>query len=114
MSTISSTLTTANGGIDISLTSPQNSSNYSLPSIGAGNATGQPGGPSNEVLANFFKSLIENKKPSGATSPNSSIDTREVEAPVSSSPLPARSRRPTISRKDPHKEDRLRQLTNKP
>ncbi|KAG0747758.1 hypothetical protein G6F57_006400 [Rhizopus arrhizus] len=81
----------------------------SLPPMDGG---GQQGGPSHEVLANFFQSLLSKKSSSGASPPTSVLGSREGES--DSTPVPSRGRRPTISRKDVHKElDRLRQFSNK-
>lgn len=86
----------------------------------------QPGGPSHEVLANFFQSLLVKKasSTSGGSSPtsllgNTGLTGRESEEPNNTTPTAAPSsgttRRPTISRKDVHKElDRMRQYVNKP
>jgi dynein light intermediate chain 1 len=87
----------------------------SLPPIDTGNGTGQPGGPSHEVLANFFQSLLSKKASSGGSSPTSILGTRDSETVTSSTTAATSSRRPTISRKDVHKElDRMRQFVNKP
>jgi dynein light intermediate chain 1 len=81
----------------------------SLPPMDGG---GQQGGPSHEVLANFFQSLLSKKSSSGASPPTSVLGSREGESDITS--VPSRGRRPTISRKDVHKElDRLRQFSNK-
>ncbi|KAI8058955.1 dynein light intermediate chain-domain-containing protein [Gilbertella persicaria] len=98
----------------------------------------QPGGPSHEVLANFFQSLLVKKASSssgGASSPttllgNSTLGSREGSSEdmttstnttattnttnTTTSPSSGTTRRPTISRKDVHKElDRMRQYVNK-
>ncbi|KAG1469706.1 hypothetical protein G6F56_003098 [Rhizopus delemar] len=87
----------------------------SLPPIDTGNGAGQPGGPSHEVLANFFQSLLSKKASSGGSSPTSLLGTRDGEHVASSTASPTSSRRPTISRKDVHKElDRMKQFVNKP
>ncbi|KAG1055785.1 hypothetical protein G6F43_002277 [Rhizopus delemar] len=87
----------------------------SLPPIDTGNGTGQPGGPSHEVLANFFQSLLSKKASSGGSSPTSILGARDSETVTSSTTAATSSRRPTISRKDAHKElDRMRQFVNKP
>ncbi|KAF1805926.1 dynein light intermediate chain-domain-containing protein [Mucor lusitanicus] len=90
------------------------------------------GGPSHEVLANFFQSLLVKKtsSSSGGSSPTATSllggsslnggsasrggDDSEgsLQSPSSTG---ASARRPTISRKDVHKElDRMRQYVNKP
>ena len=94
----------------------------------------QPGGPSHEVLANFFQSLLSKKASSGGSSPTTASllsGTRGDDAvggtsatatpnstlatnPLSSTPSSGTTRRPTVSRKDVHKElDRMRQYVNK-
>jgi len=92
---------------------------------------GAGGGPSHEVLANFFQSLLVKKtsSSSGGSSPTatsllggSSLNggspargddgDSSIQSPSSTG---ASTRRPTISRKDVHKElDRMRQYVNKP
>ncbi|KAI9247052.1 dynein light intermediate chain-domain-containing protein [Sporodiniella umbellata] len=87
----------------------------SLPPIDTGNGAGQPGGPSHEVLANFFQSLLSKKASSGGSSPTSLLGSRDGEHVTNNTASPTSSRRPTISRKDVHKElDRMKQLVNKP
>jgi dynein light intermediate chain 1 len=105
-------------------------SNVAIPSIDT-HLTSSPigvnqppgGGPSHEVLANFFQSLLVKKASttSGSSSPNttllgSSLNGRDTEEGTSSPQTSSgTTRRPTISRKDVHKElDRMRQYVNKP
>lgn len=83
------------------------------------NAPGQNGGPSHEVLANFFQSLLSKKassgggvSPTGPASPGSSLLNGPGGQPNGRSEDPTSYRRPAITRKDVHKElDRMRQYT---
>ncbi|KAG2203791.1 hypothetical protein INT47_012724 [Mucor saturninus] len=83
--------------------------------------TGGAGGPSHEVLANFFQSLLSKKASSGGSSPTTTslLNTMgREEVSTTTTPSSAASsgttRRPTVSRKDVHKElDRMRQFVNK-
>ncbi|KAI8379892.1 dynein light intermediate chain-domain-containing protein [Choanephora cucurbitarum] len=116
--------TTASAGLtSTTSTLPSIDSNLNSPITGVN----QPGGPSHEVLANFFQSLLVKKAsstsvgtPSSPTTTllgNPALGSKDVttEDGTSSSPSSAgSSRRPTISRKDVHKElDRMRQYVNK-
>ncbi|GAA5807691.1 hypothetical protein MFLAVUS_001065 [Mucor flavus] len=91
------------------------SANVTLPTIDTNLNNPGPngaGGPSHEVLNNFFLSLLSKKaSSSGGSSPITS--NREELTALTSSTLPASSgttRRSTISRKEVHKElDRMRQ-----
>lgn len=100
-------------------------SGSTLPTIDTnlGNPIGvnQPGGPSHEVLANFFQSLLVKKASSSGSSPtttllgNSGFGNREEDGNNTPSTPTGTARRSTISRKDVHKElDRIRQYVNKP
>ncbi|KAI7898319.1 dynein light intermediate chain-domain-containing protein [Cokeromyces recurvatus] len=103
--------------LKLSSNSPTNISNMSsgssLPAIDT--SVNQPGGPSHEVLANFFQSLLV-KKASASSSPTSILGNGgndDVSSPTTISS--GMARRPTVSRKDVHKElDRMRQYVNKP
>ncbi|KAI8646309.1 dynein light intermediate chain-domain-containing protein [Parasitella parasitica] len=103
--------------------------NSNMPSMGGTGQAGVAGsgGPSHEVLANFFQSLLVKKtsSSSGSSSPTAasllgggsnlnSTARIDDESSVGSQPLTGSSaRRPTISRKDVHKElDRMRQYVN--
>lgn len=86
-------------------------------------AGGGAGGPSHEVLANFFQSLLSKKASSGGSSPTTTsllsggLGGREEVSNTATNTTSASSgttRRPTVSRKDVHKElDRMRQFVNK-
>lgn len=84
----------------------------------------QAGGPSHEVLANFFQSLLSKKASSGGSSPTTTsllsggLGSREEPSNTTTinttSASSGTTRRPTVSRKDVHKElDRMRQFVNK-
>jgi dynein light intermediate chain 1 len=87
------------------------------------NGAGGQNGPSHEVLANFFQSLLSKKassggqggqSPTGTGSPGSSLlnGSSPVGQPNGRSEDPTSYRRPAITRKDVHKElDRMRQYT---
>ncbi|KAI8384276.1 dynein light intermediate chain-domain-containing protein [Radiomyces spectabilis] len=82
---------------------------------------GAAGGPSHEVLANFFQSLLSKKASSGSGSPTAASPASSLLAAGGTSPTgraedgSSTGRRATISRKDVHKElDRMRQFVNKP
>ncbi|CAO0801347.1 unnamed protein product [Mucor circinelloides] len=113
--------------------SPIDTNNMTSPLGGVNQpgVAGAGGGPSHEVLANFFQSLLVKKtsSSSGGSSPTatsllggSSLNggspargddgDSSIQSPSSTG---ASTRRPTISRKDVHKElDRMRQYVNKP
>ncbi|KAI8143883.1 dynein light intermediate chain-domain-containing protein [Fennellomyces sp. T-0311] len=86
-----------------------------MDSVGTGGAGGFPAGTdgaSNQVIANFFQSLLLRKASSGGGSPTAT-------SPGSSLPATAAEdgsvRRSAISRKEVHRElDRMRQYVNKP
>ncbi|KAI8884723.1 DLIC-domain-containing protein, partial [Backusella circina FSU 941] len=82
------------------------------------NAAATQNGPSHEVLANFFQSLLSKKastgggSPTTATSPASSLLNGGGQSNGKVEEHAATYRRPTISRKDVHKElDRMKQYT---
>lgn len=94
--------------------------------INNSNMAGAQNGPSHEVLANFFQSLLSKKasggsggaqSPTSATSPGASLlNGRSGNGGGGGGPGggedPTSYRRPAITRKDVHKElDRMRQYT---
>ncbi|KAI9027143.1 dynein light intermediate chain-domain-containing protein [Phycomyces nitens] len=90
-------------------------------SLGNG-ATGEGAGPSHEVLANFFQSLISKKATSAGPTPQTGSPTGSSSPALSllgNQPLSNRSddgtgRRPLVSRKDVYKElDKMSQYVNK-
>ncbi|KAI9482767.1 MAG: dynein light intermediate chain-domain-containing protein [Benjaminiella poitrasii] len=130
MSKMSSGVTSTTGSGLPTIDTSMNNSNASAGPLSAnqpGSATtGNSGsgvggaGPSHEVLANFFQSLLVKKASSGtSSSPTSAASllggSREGSEDGLGSPTSATARRPTISRKEVHKElDRMRQYVNKP
>ncbi|KAI8983028.1 dynein light intermediate chain-domain-containing protein [Pilobolus umbonatus] len=125
-------MTTEKAGKSVSFTNPSpitssTATTTTIPPIdtnltSAGNT--QTTGPSHEVLANFFQSLLSKKATGGSSPTTASLLSGgiggardESHNPSSVSPVASSgtTRRPTVSRKDVHKElDRMRQYVNKP
>ncbi|KAF7731782.1 hypothetical protein EC973_008297 [Apophysomyces ossiformis] len=86
-----------------------------------GTASSGPTGPSHEVLANFFQSLLSKKGSVSGASQQGTPSSASSTSPLLNGTSTGRGedggtgRRPTISRRDVHKElDRMRQYSSKP
>ncbi|KAG1176742.1 hypothetical protein G6F70_003260 [Rhizopus microsporus] len=111
-------LISGTSGSSVSPSAAATTTTSSLSPVDAANGAGQPGapgGPSHEVLANFFQSLLSKKASTGGSSPTSLLGARDGDQLANNTAPSGTGRRPTVSRKDVHKElDRMRQFISKP